>query len=363
MHLLKNLNWKPFLISFVAIFFMVLLPKLGLDLSKLKIPTLFYTILSNETYTNFLNPQPSPIDHFENIKPRLQNTPNDFKVKKTSQLITPAQAEGEYQDAVAYGLIDLDTGKIITDKNLTKTLPIASLTKIMTAVVALDLAREDELLTVSKYSTTMIPSKVFLKPGEKLTITELLDCFMLSSANDCAEATANGIDQKYGDRIFIKAMNEKANFIGLKNTYFTNPQGFDKGNPYSTVEDLMILSHYALKNYPTINEIVQKPSEELLENENHGYYHLNNWNGLLGIYPGAYGIKIGYTENASYTTVVVSEREDKKILAVVLGAPGVLERDLYASQLLDLGFSILANLDPVELTQTDLRAKYATWQY
>ena len=219
MDLYKNFNLKPFIISFLAIFMMVSLPKLGLDIKNLKIPTLFYTILSGETYIKILNPQPNPQDEFENIKPRLEQTPNNYQIKKSTSLIKPVSAEGEFQEASAYGVIDFETGNVIAEKNLSKVLPIASLTKIMTSIVALDLAKPEEQITVSKYATTMIPSKVFLDAGEKLTVEELIDCFMLSSANDCVQALSDGIDQKYGQKIFIRSMNEKAKYLGGSRLY------------------------------------------------------------------------------------------------------------------------------------------------
>src|SRR5205814_1449958 len=123
-------------------------------------------------------------------------------------------------------------------------LKIASLTKIMSAVVALDLAKPEVEITVSKHATEMIPSKVNLKEGEKLTVEETLNCFLMASANDCAQAIKDGIDAKYSDEvsnsenqsIFIKAMNEKAKFLGLKNTHFVNSMGFDSPDHYSSPE-------------------------------------------------------------------------------------------------------------------------------
>ncbi len=341
-----------FSVSFAAVFLMVIIPHLGFK------PSL-------------LNPAPTKIDRFVNIKPRLEQIPNDFKLNQETSLIPQAHAQSFNSNS--YVVIDFDTGKVLDSQNLSKKTPIASLTKIMTAIVALDLAKPEEVLSVSKRATQMEPSKVYLTEGEKLTVEELLNCFMLSSANDCAQATKDGIDKKYGvgpgeDSIFIQAMNEKASFLGLKNTHFVNPQGFDNPQHYSTSEDLAILSHYALKNYPLIAQIVAKPFEVLEASSNHPRYYLNNWNGLLGAYPGTMGMKIGNTDDAGYTTVVVSKRPDDQgnthsVLTVLLGADKILDRDLWASELLDSGFQKAWGMEPVGLTEDDLRTKYATWHY
>jgi serine-type D-Ala-D-Ala carboxypeptidase (penicillin-binding protein 5/6) len=261
----------------------------------------------------------------------------------------------------AYGLVDFDSGKVLASKNLSLSLPIASLTKIMTAVVALDLADPKEIITVSNKASNMEPTKVMLKVGEKVSLENLLKSMLIASANDSAEAIKEGVDQKYGEDIFIKAMNLKAQNLGLKNTHFENSAGLDSPDNYSSVEDLMILSHYALENYPLIVTTVSKSLEDLTSGDDKRFY-LNNWNGLLGVYPGVEGIKIGNTEEAGKTTIVLSEREGRKLLAVVLGAPGVLERDLWASQLLDEGFAKMG-LVRINVTEDDLKEKYASWKY
>ncbi|MDP3733237.1 MAG: hypothetical protein Q8Q91_01730, partial [Candidatus Daviesbacteria bacterium] len=150
---------------------------------------------------------------------------------------------------------------------------------------------------------------------------------------------------------------------GLKNTHFTNAPGYDNREHFSSAEDLSILSVYALKNYPLIEQAAAKEIEDLTNKGQDMRFYLQNWNGLLGIYPGVSGLKIGNTQKAGYTTIVVSERGGRKLLAVVLGAPGVLERDLWAAQLLDLGFNKLVGLAPVGLSEETLRQKYASWQY
>jgi D-alanyl-D-alanine carboxypeptidase len=158
-------------------------------------------------------------------------------------------------------------------------------------------------------------------------------------------------------------MNEKVKFIGLKNSEFSNPQGFDNPHNYSTVEDLAVISNYAVTHYPLLAQIVKKDHEVLSANEYHQEYYLNNWNGLLDVYPNVMGVKIGNTNEAGTTTAVVSERNGKRIVVVLLGAPDILNRDLWASELLDVGFEKTAGLAAISVTENQLRDKYSTWKY
>lgn len=311
---------------------------------------------------SWVSPLPKTRDTLlQKIRPRLEAHQNLFFIKK--QLIPSISAGSDYEQATAYALVDAETGEVIASKNLSERTPIASLTKVMTAVVALDLSKPEEEFSVSEKAASQVPTKVMLKPGEKYTLENLLNFMLISSANDSAEVIKEGIDKKFGEEIFIKAMNLKAQILGLKNTHFTNAKGYDSDNHFSSAEDLSILSSYALKEYPLVAEIVSQEFKDLTQGGTDLRFYLNNWNGLLGVYPGAIGMKTGNTGKADHTTIVVSERQGKKLVAVLLGAPGVLERDLWTSQLLDLGFSKIAELSPVNITETALRKKYASWKY
>ncbi len=339
-------------ISMAAGFLMVILPALGIN----KI------IPSSLNVNQIANPLPKVVDPMENILPKLSQVSNNYKLK-SQKVVLSAVAGTEYESANAYAVVDFDSGKVISSKNLTEKESIASLTKIMTAVVALDLARPSDLFTLTKKSADMIPTKIGVVEGQKMTLEELLHAALLTSANDAVQGIKEGVDSEYGSEIFIPAMNAKAKLLGLSNSHFENPQGLDDAGHYSSAEDLAILSHYALTNYPLISEIAKKEYSFLPEDKNHKQFDLYNWNGLLGVYPGAQGIKIGSTGDAGKTTIVLAEREGKKVLVVLLGAPGVLERDLWASQLLDLGFEQEYNLKPVSISEEQLREKYKTWKY
>lgn len=263
----------------------------------------------------------------------------------------------------SYIAVDFTTGNTILSKNTSQKVPIASLTKIMSAMVALDLMSAQETITVSKYASLMPPTKIGISAGEKLTLDELLHGMLMTSANDAAQAVADGVNSKYQQNIFVWAMNRKAQLLGLKYTHFSNPQGFDNTQNYSTASDLAILSHYALTYYPEIARIVQEDYVQLPASSLHKQYDLYNWNGLLDVYPNVSGIKIGNTTAAKYTNIVVSQRENKEILVVMLGASGVLQRDLDAATLLDDAYQQEYALSPVGVNETMLMQKYQTWKY
>jgi D-alanyl-D-alanine carboxypeptidase len=334
---------KIFIGSFIAVFIMVILQMLGVHAPTLLSP------LSEK--------KPTIFDTLQEILYEKQNT---FRLRSSGSFIREAHAEGAYDEANAYAVVDLDTGEIYASKNSATPVAIASVTKIMTAVVALDLADPQEEITITENAASQIPTKIAVTSGEKLTLDELLHATLLTSANDAAQAIHDGINEKYHSDVFIWAMNEKAKAIGLKNTHFDNPQGFD-GNNYSTAEDLSILTHYAYAYYPKFAEIVAKDYLFLEANGKHKEFDLYNWNGLIGVYPNTYGVKIGNTGRAKKTTVVAAKRDGKNIAVVLLGAPSILTRDMWAAQLLDIGFARAANSTPIAVTEEQLLTKYATW--
>lgn len=295
------------------------------------------------------------------VLPKLFATRNTFVLHTKSGIIPQAEATSYTNDAKAYIAVDLLSGDVLLSKNSREELPIASLTKIMTAIVALDLSGPQNTYDITPAAANQIPTKIGVVPGQRMTLKELLNALLLTSANDAATAIQDGVDAEYGAPIFIDAMNRKAEFLGLKSTSFTNPQGFDSRNNYSSVEDLAILSAYAMQHYPLIQEIVRKDYEFLPEDSRHKQFDLINWNGLIGVYPDTIGMKIGNTGRAKKTTLVVSEREGRKILVAVLGAPDLYSRDLWAAELLDESYEQLLGLPKIDITKEMLQEKYDSW--
>lgn len=346
-------NWKILFITVLAGFLMAILPKLGVTVEGFS--------LSGST-ASIISPLPAEEDPLKLIYPRLERKMNEFELTRESSIIPEAHAGGIYDDANAYVVIDFDTGKVIAEKDSRTPVAIASLTKVMTAVTALDLVLPEEEIVVSEAAQEMIPTKIGVVAGQKLTLNELLHALMMTSANDAAEVIKDGVNTKYGKDVFVKAMNAKAQFLGLQNTHFENPQGFDGDEHYSSAEDLAVLTHYAMVNYPLIAQVSKKDYLHLASNQSHKQFDLYNWNGLLEVYPGTMGVKIGNTGRAKKTTIVLSERGGRKVMAVLLGAPGVLERDLWTANLLDLAFETEFGLPPVKITEAQLKEKYASWK-
>lgn len=353
--MINKKNLKVFILSLVLQLGLTSLINLGVGypdfLKGLKVSPLIPTTSKAEN------------DNFKQIADKLVVSKDQLKLKKPGvSVVSKAHASGEFDNAHAYIVVNLDDGQVLAEKDSSKKIPIASLTKIMTSIVALDLSQPDEWFTITSRAANQIPTKIGVVAGERMRLSELLNAMILTSANDATEAVKDGIDKRYGYGIFIKAMNTKAVNLGLKNTHFDNPQGFDSDGQYSSAEDLSILSQYALVNYPLISQIAKKDYQFLPKDGSHKQFDLYNWNGLLDVYPGVYGLKIGNTEDAGFTTIVASQRQGKKVLVVLLGAPGVLERDMWASQLLDLGFE-KEGLSKVSIDESQLKAKYSTWKY
>lgn len=352
---------KVFLINFVVIFVMVFIQHLHIRLPS-PLPS-FSALVSPVSVDK--------IDPFEEVKSKLFQKDADFRLRRPQTLLPAAQAANpdwvgagqEMERLSSYAVVDFDSGQVLLEKEMDRRVPPASLTKIMSAVVSLDLVSPDEQFPVTEAAQQLEPTTIGVVAGQKMNVGELLAASLITSANDAIQVIVDGIDQRYGQGTFVKAMNEKARFLGLANSYFANPQGFDSDSAYSSASDLVVLSHYALTKYPLIARIVKTDYQFLPASPSHKQFDLYNWNGLLGVYPGAFGIKIGNTGKAGYTTAVVAQRQGKKVLVVVLGAPGVLERDLSAARLLDQGFQKEWGLEPVNVNKRQLEEKYSTWRY
>lgn len=210
-------------------------------------------------------------------------------------------------------LVDLNTGRVLFEKNSSKKLKIASLTKIMTAIVALEHKDINSKIYVTRTAAYVGENTMYLTNGEIYTLKELLLGLMLNSGNDAAYAIAHGVA---GDtQTFVKWMNLKAEELGLQNTVFADPSGLDDGNE-STAQDLVKLSRYAMKN-PIFAEIVKTQTAEL-ESETHKYVFLENQTNLLSTYPGVEGIKTGYTEAAGLCLVTYANYEGNRVIGAVL---------------------------------------------
>ncbi len=215
--------------------------------------------------------------------------------------------------AQAILVMDIPSGVWLYQKNPQARLSPASTTKIMTALVALDYFKMDDILTVK---TQITEGRVMgLVQGEKLTFENLLYGALVHSGNDAAYTIAENYPGGVSE--FVKKMNEKATQLSLASTHFTNPIGFEGNEHFTTAQDLARLAKAALEN-PTIAKIVGTPAITVADVGFRRFYQLENVNALLGKIPGVLGIKTGWTENAGECLVTAVLRNDRKVLIVVL---------------------------------------------
>ncbi len=235
------------------------------------------------------------------------------------------QAEGA-------ALIDVSSGRILYSHQGDKRMRIASLTKIMTAIVAIEHGKLSERVKVNKNAYGKEGSSIYLKLGEEMSLHHMLYGLMLRSGNDAATAIAEHVGGSLEG--FVYLMNEKAQQLGLENTHFMNPHGLDEEGHYSTANDLAKLTAYALKN-PVFREIV-KTKVKTVPNPNEPWdYKWYNKNKMLSLYEGADGVKTGYTKLANRCLVSSATRNGQQLAAVTLN-----DRTDWAdhSRLLDYGF-------------------------
>jgi D-alanyl-D-alanine carboxypeptidase len=212
-------------------------------------------------------------------------------------------------------LMDRDSGRILFAKNADRELKIASLTKIMTALVAIEQSKLNSIVTVGPNAVGVEGSSIYLKKGEKIPLEHLLYGLMLRSGNDAATAIAEHVGGSVEG--FVYLMNQKASFLGLEHTHFMNPHGLDQPDHYSSAKDLAIMTSYALKN-PTFRQIVKTQIKTIdwpnLEWDQKFY----NKNKLLRLYPWADGVKTGFTKQAKRTLVTSATKNGAQLVAVTL---------------------------------------------
>ena len=211
-------------------------------------------------------------------------------------------------------VMETDTNKILYADNIHNVRSVASISKVMTAIIALENGNLDEEITIGDEIDGAYGSAIYIKKGEVLTLRDLLYGLMLRSGNDAALAISHNISGSVTD--FVKLMNEKAKELGMKNTTFNNPSGLDndKGN-YSTCYDMAILSSYAIKN-SEYRKIVGTKKYKLKTNMN--TYIWENKNRLLKEYKYSVGGKTGYTINAKRTLVTNAIKDDLSLTIVTL---------------------------------------------
>jgi D-alanyl-D-alanine carboxypeptidase (penicillin-binding protein 5/6) len=221
--------------------------------------------------------------------------------------------------------------------------PMASITKIMTAVVALERSKTTDVVTVPRVAIKVGESSAGLVAGERLTVRELLEATLVKSGNDAAAALA--IHVAGSEEAFVGMMNAKAEQLDLADTSFKNPHGLDAPGHYTTAEDLGVLARYAMSK-PVFRDIAKRSTVTIGRGKRRRVLHSTDM--LLGVYQGAVGIKTGHTDGAGYSIVSAAERRGVLLYAVVLGTASDRQRFADAKALLDWGF---AHYRPMQLAE------------
>lgn len=241
--------------------------------------------------------------------------------------------------AIGAVLMDADTGRVLWERKSDVPMAVASTTKIMTAILAIESQRLDETAVVSNHAASAPKVKLGLKKGEEYKLGDLLYPLMLQSSNDAAVVIAEHIGGSVEG--FAEMMNEKAQELGAKNTKFVTPNGLDENDNHSTAYDMALITAYALDNQDFVKLINTK--EYSFSSINKGQsFNAYNKNRLLNEYEGAIGVKTGFTGKAGNCFVGAAQRDDMRLISVVLGSgwgtAGKQQKWIDTKRLLNYGF-------------------------
>ena len=215
-------------------------------------------------------------------------------------------------------VISADTCEVVYSKNMNEQLPMASTTKIMSSVIALEYGAVDEMQKVTTDMITVEGSSIGLLDGDEISLKTLIKGMLLESGNDAANAVAHIVGGNIPD--FVKMMNNKAKEIGMYSTSFETPSGLDGENHYSTAFDMAVLGAYAIKN-PEFRSICEDEGDVVYYGNPPYRRVFTNHNKLLNLYEGAFGIKTGFTKKSGRCLVSAVCKDGKTLVAVTLNAP------------------------------------------
>ncbi len=232
-------------------------------------------------------------------------------------------------------LMEASTGQILFEKNADVPMPPASITKLMTLTLIFDALENgrgklDDMVTVSEEAWRMGGSQMFLEVGQQAKFEDLITGISVVSANDACVAVAEHL---YGsERAFVEDMNKRAKELGMTNSYFRNSTGLPEEGHHMSARDIAVLAHHLISKYPRILEI------ESQRNFTYNNILQYNRNPLLGSFPGADGLKTGWTEEAGYCLVGTAKQENERMISVVLNTRDDKERLTVSKELLNYGF-------------------------
>lgn len=280
---------------------------------KISRKTLLLTILLSIFFSNILI-----IGNHTAQSAHLSTSSAISSTANSSEIDFPIYSEGAI-------LMESSTGKVLLGKNENKKLYPASTTKILTAILAIENCGMNDKLTASKNAIMAIPSgysNAAIQQGETLTVQELLELFLIHSANEVGYIFAEHISGNIDD--FALLMNKKASEIGCNNTHFTNPSGLHDVEHYSTAYDMALIAKYCMKN-ETFRNIVSKTSCTVAATDKYDKRYFKNTNNLIDpsskyYYKYAIGIKTGFTSQAKNCLISASKKNDLELITVVLGS-------------------------------------------
>lgn len=250
---------------------------------------------------------------------------------------SPVQASQVDVKAESYVLMDADSGKVLLAENEHKRLPPASMTKLMTLILAVEALEDGKVSLKDKVVTSeeawkMGGSQVYLEPGEEMTFEDMLIAIAVGSANDASVAVAEHLEGTHKN--FVEVMNQKAKMMGLKNTHFVNSYGLPADNHYSSAYDMAVMARCALK-HPKLLEYTSIKEYNLRQGE----FKLYNTNKLLWWYQGADGFKTGWTNEAKYCLTATARRDGLRLVGAVLASPEPRGNFRDMMQLFNYGFA------------------------
>lgn len=263
---------------------------------------------------------------------RLPSTGSPVRQVEVYELVRPAPPAVAARAAI---MVDLDTGATLYELDAHGRHAPASLTKVVTALVALDVLQLDQVVSVPA-SINQLPwdsTRMGLRVGERLTVRDLLFGLFLNSGNDAAITLSEAAIPRAA---FIARMNAKAAALGMGDTHFVNPIGLDDPAHYTSAADLAKAGMELRSRYPGVAEIAAVSRMTLPATSTHHAYALYNLNELIRTYPGATGLKTGWTGHAGGCLIATATRGGRHLLVVVLGSPRVFEE---SAGLLDFGFA------------------------
>jgi D-alanyl-D-alanine carboxypeptidase (penicillin-binding protein 5/6) len=244
-------------------------------------------------------------------------------------------------DARAYLVVDARTGDVLASSNASEEMPIASITKLMTVLLALQHHKLTDVVTVDPRAAAVGESSIDLSPGEQLTVHDLVEGALIQSANDAADALALSISQDFP--AFARLMNAKAQQLGLHDTHFVRPDGLDAPGEYSTAADVTKLARILMR-MPFVRDTVHMETATIA-----GGRTLHTWDDLLGVVPGIIGGKTGHTDEAGWCQVVAERENGVTVYVTMLGSPTRSIRNVGLESLLTWGIAQFRVVPEVQL--------------